>query len=50
MIEYMNKPANRTWTPEDVANMYKKLQDKAAVAKIFCIPVKQVTKIINENK
>ena len=26
------------------------LQDKAVVVKIFCIPVKQVTKILNDNK
>lgn len=46
MNEYMNKPVERVWMPEDVVNTYQKLQDKAAVAKIYCIPVKQVTKIL----
>ena len=50
MNEYMNEPIERIWIPEDVVNTYKKLQDKAVVAKIFCIPVKQVTKILNDNK
>jgi hypothetical protein len=50
MNEYMNEPIERIWMPEDVVNTYKKLQDKAVVAKIFCIPVKQVTKILNDNK
>ena len=50
MNEYMNEPVERVWMPEDVVNTYQKLKDKAAVAKIFCIPVKQVTKIVNDNK
>ena len=50
MNEYMNEPVERVWMPEDVVNTYNKLQDKAVVAKIFCIPVKQVTKILNDNK
>lgn len=50
MNEYMNEPIERIWIPEDVVNTYKKLHDKAVVAKIFCIPVKQVTKILNDNK
>lgn len=50
MDKYMNVPVEKRWMPEDVVNTYQKLQDKAAVAKIFCIPVKQVTKILNDNK
>ena len=50
MNEYMHEPVERIWMPEDVVNTYNKLQDKAAVAKIFCIPVKQVTKILNDYK
>lgn len=46
MNEYMNEPVERVWMPEDVVNTYQKLQDKTAVAKIYCIPVKQVTKIL----
>nr|DAE33813.1 MAG TPA: hypothetical protein [Bacteriophage sp.] len=50
MNEYMNEPVERVWMPEDVVNTYQKLQDKTAVAKIYCIPVKQVTKILSDNK
>ena len=50
MNEYMNELTERIWMPEDVVNTYQKLQDKTAVAKIYCIPVKQAKKILSDNK
>lgn len=43
---YMNKPIDYEWTENDIMNEYNWCKDKKKVAKIFCIPTSEVTKIL----
>ena len=50
MIEqFMNEPVDWSWTEDDLLREYEKCQDKRKVAKIFCIPVREVTFILKKN-
>ena len=46
--QFMNEPVNWNWTENDLIQEYGKCQDKRKVAKIFCIPVKEVTSILKK--
>lgn len=47
---YMNKPEEYSWKPEDIIKTYEIIQDKKAVAKIYCISAADVTRIIKATK
>lgn len=48
MIEkqFMNEPVDWSWTEDDLIAEFEERQDKRKVAKIFCIPVREVTAIL----
>ena len=46
MKDFMNEPEEKVWTAADVVREYEQYQDKKAVAKIFCITVGEVNKIL----
>ena len=46
MDSFMNLPAEKEFTYEDVVNAYNRSGDKKDVAKRFCISVSEVTKIL----
>lgn len=50
MIEkqFMNEPVDWSWTEEDLVTEFEGCQDKRKVAKIFCIPVREVTEILKK--
>lgn len=52
MIEkqFMNEPVDWSWTEEDLATEFEGCQDKRKVAKIFCIPVREVTAILKKRE
>lgn len=50
MQKYMNMPVECEWTDEDIVREYNKCQDKKSVAKMYCIPVKEVTEILKRRK
>ena len=50
MIEkqFMNEPVDWSWTEDDLVTEFEECQDKRKVAKIFCIPVREVTVILKK--
>lgn len=52
MDNFMNEPEKKEWTAADIVREYEQYKDKkaVAVAKIFCITVGEVNKILKGNK
>lgn len=50
MKDFMNEPEEKEWTAADIVREYEQYQDKKAVAKIFCITVGEVNKILKIHK
>lgn len=50
MDNFMNEPEEKEWTAADIVREYEQYKDKKAVAKIFCITVGEVNKILKGNK
>lgn len=48
MDSFMNKPVEKEYTYEDVANAYNRSGDKKDVSKRFCISVSEVTKLLKK--
>ncbi|WP_160295834.1 hypothetical protein [Robinsoniella peoriensis] len=49
MEEFLNIPELTETITEDICNVYKELQDIKAVARQYCVPVKEVKLILNNN-
>lgn len=49
-MDFINKPIEKEWTASDIVREYEQYQDKKAVAKIFCITVAEVNKILKGAK
>ena len=47
---YMNEPIAYVWTEKEIYEEYQKYKDKRIVAKIYAIPVSQITKIIQNQE
>lgn len=50
MDNFMNEPEEKEWTAADILREYEQYQDKKAVAKMYCITVAEVNKIIKGAK
>lgn len=50
MDNFMNEPEEKEWTAADIVREYEQYQDKKAVAKIFCITVGEVNKILKDTQ
>ena len=50
MKDFMNEPVEKEWTVADIIKEYEQYQDKKAVAKIFCIAVGEVKKILKDTQ
>ena len=50
MDNFMNEPEEKEWTAADIAREYEQYQNKKAVAKIFCIAVREVNKILKDTQ
>ena len=50
MRNFMNEPVEKAWTAADVVREYEQYHDKKAVAKIFCITVGEVNKILKDTQ
>lgn len=48
MDSFMNVPAEKEFTYDDVVDAYNRSGDKKDVAKRFCISVSEVTKILKK--
>ena len=48
MKEFINPPTDYCFTVEDIILDYERIQDKKAVAKIYLLSVKEVTRILKE--
>lgn len=46
----LNKPEDYKWTQEDILREYEKLDIEKSVARKYCITVKEVKKILKNNK
>lgn len=46
----MNEPEKKEWTAADIVREYEQYKDKKAVAKIFCIAVGEVNKILKNTQ
>lgn len=46
---YMNPPVDYEWTEEDVVKEYLRTKDKKRTARISCLSVSEVTKILKNN-
>ena len=46
--QFMNEPVDWSWTEDDLIAEFEERQDKRKVAKIFCIPVREVTAILKK--
>lgn len=49
MEEFLNIPELTETITEDICNAYKELQDFKAVARQYCVSVKEVRSILNNN-
>lgn len=50
MEKYINEPDESGWTEDDVVREYNICRDKKKVARIYCIPTKDVTEILKRKK
>ena len=50
MDNFMNEPEEKEWTAADIVREYEQYQDKKSVAKIFCITVGEVNKILKDTQ
>ena len=50
MDSFMNAPAEKEFTYEDVMNVYNRSGNKKDVAKRFCISIGEVTKILKKKE
>lgn len=50
MDNFMNEPEEKEWTAADIVREYEQYKDKKAVAKIFCITVGEVNKILKDTQ
>lgn len=48
MDSLMNEPVEEEYTYEDIVSVYNRSKDKKDVARIFCINVSDVTKILKK--
>ena len=46
--QFMNEPVDWSWTEDDLVTEFEECQDKRKVAKIDCIPVREVTVILKK--
>lgn len=46
MEKYMNKPTPTKFSEKDILDEYEKYRDIKKLAKIFCLPVKEVKNIL----
>lgn len=46
---YMNPPVDYEWTEEDVVKEYLRTKNKKRTARISCLSVSEVTKILKNN-
>lgn len=46
----MNEPEEKEWTAADIVREYEQYQDKKAVAKMYCITVAEVNKVLKIHK
>ena len=47
---YMNEPIVYVWIEKEIYEEYQKYKDKKIVAKIYAMPVSQITKIIQKQE
>lgn len=47
MDDFINTPIVYNWTNEEIIREYHKLNNKRAVARIFCITVRELNDILN---
>lgn len=50
MDNFMNEPEEKEWTAADIVKEYEQYKDKKSVAKIFCITVGEVNKILKDTQ
>lgn len=50
MDNFMNEPEEKEWTAADIVREYEQYKDKKAVAKMFCITVGEVNKILKDTQ
>ena len=50
MDNFMNEPEEKEWTAADIVREYEQYQDKKSVAKMFCITVGEVNKILKDTQ
>lgn len=46
--QFMNEPIVHNWTDDEIVQEFQRCQDKRKVAKMYCVPVREVTAILKK--